>query len=478
MATEEFSGKSSIPQFQNYEVLEEIARGGMGIVYRAVQRQPKRMVAIKMLRSDCFATKSQIERFATEAQAAAQLDSESVVPIYEFGNVDGKPFIAMKYIDGQTLDELLNQKNLSWHACANLLVTICDAVSLAHDRGIVHRDIKPSNILVDRVTGRPWITDFGIAKYLENEISGTKAGDVLGTPGYMPPELAFGNSHNSSRSVDVYGLGAVLYRMLTGRPPIDTSGIDLASAIQRIRDHEVVSPRSVNRAIPPSLASICMKCLEREPNDRYDNARELASDLRRFLAGEPVQAKPIGPMRHLHQWARKRPGLAVTWIVLAVFYIYHILCRSFDWYNEPGFDRAAPIIALLAATSAWIWQQLLTRSHGAAFVLYLWVTSDLVLLTILLFWASSANSSLTLLYHVIVAGSVLRCREALVAYTTALALVGYGIHLVYVHIFSTPAQPDFTAYMPTFLTILMIGTIQYFALVKSASSYEALRHQS
>ncbi len=360
------SETDSFPQFQNYEILEEIARGGMGIVYRAWQRQPKRMVAIKMLRADRFATTSQIERFATEAQAAAQLDSESVVPIYEFGNVDGKPFIAMKFIDGQTLEDALNQGVLSRQACVNILVMVCDAIALAHDRVIVHRDIKPSNILIDRTTSRPWITDFGIAKYLEDELSGTNAGDVLGTPGYMPPELAYGNSQASSFSADVYGLGAILYRMLTGHPPIDTRGLDLANAIQRIRDHEIANPRSVDRSIPHSLSSICLKCLEREPNRRYENARELAGDLRRFLAGEPVQAKPPGPIRHLHQWARNRPGLAVSWIVLTVFYIYHITCRSFDWYNEPGFDRAAPIIALLAATSAWIWQLLLSRTHGSA----------------------------------------------------------------------------------------------------------------
>ncbi len=216
------------------------------------------MVAIKMLRADRFATTSQIERFATEAQAAAQLDSESVVPHLRFGNVDGKPFIAMKFIDGQTLEDALNQGVLSRQACVNILVMVCDAIALAHDRVIVHRDIKPSNILIDRTTSRPWITDFGIAKYLEDELSGTNAGDVLGTHGYMPPELAYGNSQASSFSADVYGLGAILYRMLTGHPPIDTRGLDLANAIQRIRDHEIAHPSTFGGSIHTTLALIDM----------------------------------------------------------------------------------------------------------------------------------------------------------------------------------------------------------------------------
>jgi eukaryotic-like serine/threonine-protein kinase len=461
------------PSLENYEIHEEIARGGMGVVYKARQIRPSRMVAIKMMRAGSFASTTQVERFFTEAEAAAQLDDESVVPVYEFGEVNGEPFIAMKYIDGEDLESLLARNALSMPACLNILSTICGAVSGAHDRGIIHRDIKPSNILIDRVSGRPWITDFGIAKYLERDSAATNAGDVMGTPGYMAPEQAFGDACSATRATDVYGLGAILYRVLTGRPPIQTDSANLAVAIQLIREHDVVPPRSINRGIPRALNTIWMKCLESNASHRYVNARELADDLRRYLDGEAIQAKPLDLTRRLHRWARHRPGLAVTWCVLAVFYAYHLLCRLFGWYYDPGFDQAVAAITVSAALSAWIWQLLLRRTDGEAWVLYAWVSCDVALLTLLLFSAKSANSELVLLYHVIVAGSVLRCRTDLVAYVTLLTMSGYGMHLAYLQSFAPTSAPPTTTYLPTFLSLALIGIIQYFSLRKSAASYEA-----
>ncbi len=467
------SESRSFPQLENYEILQEIARGGMGVVYKARQIRPSRMVAIKMMRAGSFASTMQVERFFTEAEAAAQLDDESVVPVYEFGEVNGEPFIAMKYIDGEDLEKLLARNALSMPACLNMLLTVCGAVSGAHDRGIIHRDIKPSNILIDRASGRPWITDFGIAKYLERDSGATHAGDVMGTPGYMAPEQAFGDACSATRATDVYGLGAILYRVLTGRPPIQTDSANLVVAIQLIREHDVIPPRSINRGIPRALNTICMKCLESDASRRYVNARELADDLQRYLEGEAIQAKPLGAARRLHRWARHRPGLAVTWCVLAIFYAYHLSCRLFGWYYDPAFDQAATVISASAALSAWVWQLLLRRTNGAAWVLYAWVSCDVALLTLLLFSTSSANSSLVLLYHVIVTGSVLRCRTDLVAYVTILTMSGYGIHLAYLQWFAPLRAPAITTYMPTFLSLLLIGIIQYFSLRKSAASYES-----
>ncbi len=461
------------PNLENYEIHEEIARGGMGVVYKARQIRPSRMVAIKMMRAGSFASTTQVERFFTEAEAAAQLDDESVVPVYEFGEVNGEPFIAMKYIDGEDLENLLARNAISIPACLNMLLTICGAVSGAHDRGIIHRDIKPSNILIDRASGRPWITDFGIAKYLERDSAATNAGDVMGTPGYMAPEQAFGDACSATRATDVYGLGAILYRVLTGRPPIQTDSANLAVAIQLIREHDVVPPRSINRGIPRALNTICMKCLETDASHRYVNARELADDLRRYLDGEAIQAKPLDLTRRLHRWARHRPGLAVTWCVLAFFYAYHLLCRLFGWYYDPTFDHAATAITVSAAASAWAWQLLLRRTNGESWVLYAWVSCDVVFLTLLLFATTSANSNLVLLYHVIVAGSVLRCRTDLVAYVTMLTMFGYGIHLAYLQWIAPMSAPPITTYIPTFLSMLLIGIIQYFSLRKSAASFEA-----
>jgi serine/threonine-protein kinase len=463
----------SNPSFDNFEIHGEIARGGMGVVYKARQLRPNRWVAIKMIRRGTFASATDIDRFFIEAEAASQLDSEAVVPVYEYGDVHGEPYIAMKYIEGENLEILLRKNAIAIPDFLRQLITICRAVACAHERGIIHRDIKPSNILVEHASGRPWITDFGLAKYLERDSSATAAGDVIGTPGYMAPELALGHSNHATRAVDVYGLGAVLYRGLTGRPPIAAGSEGLLTMIHRIREHDVVAPRSIHHRVPHALNTICMKCLETDPARRYPNAKELADDLQRFLNDEPIHAKPLGLVRRLHRWARNRPGLAVAWCGLAVFYAYHVFCYSMGFYPDPSFDRAATIIAALAAVSAWVWQWILTRTQGSVWVLYLWLTSDLTCLTTLLFWASSANSALVLLYHVIVAASILRCRKALVAYATLAAMGGYGIHLLYLFWNRPQEVPEIYQTVPTMLSLLLIGIIQYFSLLQSSSSYEA-----
>jgi eukaryotic-like serine/threonine-protein kinase len=216
-----------------------------------------------------------------------------------------------------------------------------------------------------------------------------------------------------------------------------------------------------------------MKCLESDPARRYPNAKELADDLQRFLDDEPIQARPLSWTRQLHRWARHRPGLAVTWCALTVFYVYHLLYFGFGLHPDPNFHLAATIVAASAAISAWLWQLFLTRTQGAAWVLYAWLTCDLVLLTVLLFWANSANSSLVLLYHVIVAGSVLRCRTGLVAYVTSAAMVGYGLHLLHLHGNRPQEMPEIAQSVPTLLSLFLIGVIQYFSLLKSAASYES-----
>jgi serine/threonine protein kinase len=468
----------AFPHLENFEIIEEIARGGMGVVYKAKQHRPNRIVAIKMIRTGVFASKMEIERFFTEAEAAAQLDGESVVPVYEFGEVKGEPYIAMKYIDGENLEKLLARNAMALPVFLNLLLSVCRAVSEAHKKGIIHRDIKPSNILIDHATGRPWISDFGIAKYLDRDSSVTFAGDLLGTPGYMAPEQAFGNVDSVTRATDVYGIGAILYRFLTGQPPIPTDSTNLASAIQLIRENDVIAPRSIHRRVPRELNTICMKCLETDAKLRYFDANELASELQRYLDGEAIHAKPLGWSRRLHRWARHRPGLAATWGSLGIFYSYYLSIRYFGLYSDTEFDFAAfdlpaTLITASVAISAWIWQLLLNGSKGATWVLYAWVSCDIAFLTLLLFRADSANSPLVLLYHVIVAGSILRCRIDLVAYVTFLSMSGYALHLL-VLLLDSKRLPDITTYMPMLLSLLLIGTIQYMSLRKSAASYESL----
>ncbi|MCU0714658.1 MAG: serine/threonine protein kinase [Pirellula sp.] len=471
----EDESNSHHPLFDNFEILGEIARGGMGVVYKARQIRPNRIVAIKMIRRHMFSAPSDMERFFLEAEAASQVDSESVVPIFEIGDVQGEPFIVMKYIEGENLEEVFRQGTMDTVTFLKQLITICRAVSVVHDRGIIHRDIKPSNILVDRSTQRFWITDFGIAKYLDRDSKATVAGDLLGTPGYMAPELASVDMGLASRAVDVYGLGAVLYRGLTGLAPIATDSGSLVSLIQKIREHEIVPPRLIQRRIPRSLDTICMKCLETEPLRRYENAGELADDLQRFLDDEPIQARPLGLSRRLVRWARNRPGLAVTWCGLAIFYVYHLICFYSGLYPDAKFHQAATVVTALTAINAYVWQYTLMRTKSAAWVFYVWLTCDLALLTALLFWAASANSSLVLLYHVIVAGSVLRCRKNLVVYVTLAALIGYGIHLTYLNYTQPLELPEIHRTVPTTLSLILIGIIQYFSLLRSATSFEAQR---
>jgi serine/threonine-protein kinase len=471
----EDESNSHLPLFDNFEILGEIARGGMGVVYKARQIRPNRIVAIKMIRRYMFSAPSDMERFFLEAEAASQVDSESVVPIFEIGDVQGEPFIVMKYIEGENLEEVFRQGTMDTVTFLKQLITICRAVSVVHDRGIIHRDIKPSNILVDRSTQRFWITDFGIAKYLDRDSKATVAGDLLGTPGYMAPELASVDMGLASRAVDVYGLGAVLYRGLTGLAPIATDSGSLVSLIQKIREHEIVPPRLIQRRIPRSLDTICMKCLETEPLRRYENAGELADDLQRFLDDEPIQARPLGLSRRLVRWARNRPGLAVTWCGLAIFYVYHLICFYSGLYPDAKFHQAATVVTALTAINAYVWQYTLMRTKSAAWVFYVWLTCDLALLTALLFWAASANSSLVLLYHVIVAGSVLRCRKNLVVYVTLAALIGYGIHLTYLNYTHPLELPEIHRTVPTTLSLILIGIIQYFSLLRSATSFEAQR---
>lgn len=471
----EDESNSHLPLFDNFEILGEIARGGMGVVYKARQIRPNRIVAIKMIRRHMFSAPSDMERFFLEAEAASQVDSESVVPIFEIGDVQGEPFIVMKYIEGENLEEVLRQGSMETATFLKQLIAICRAVAIVHDRGIIHRDIKPSNILVDRSTQRFWITDFGIAKYLDRDSKATVAGDLLGTPGYMAPELASVDMGLTSRAVDVYGLGAVLYRGLTGRAPIATDSGSLVSLIQKVREHEIVPPREIERRIPRALDTICMKCLETDPMRRYENAGELADDLQRFLDDEPIQARPLGLSRRLVRWARNRPGLAVTWCGLAIFYAYHLLCFYSGLYPDAKFHQAATVITALTAINAYVWQFTLMRTKSAAWVFYAWLTCDLALLTVLLFWAASANSSLVLLYHVIVAGSVLRCRKNLVVYVTLAALIGYGIHLTYLNYTHPLELPEIHRTVPTTLSLILIGIIQYFSLLRSATSFEAQR---
>ena len=464
-----------LPEIQNYEILEEIDRGGMGIVYKARQFRPDRLVAIKMMRMGAFSSAQDVERFLHEANAASQLAHAAVVPVYEVGDVHGEPFIVMKFIQGVTLEKLLQRNALTTTEAIKKLRVVANAIADAHDHGIIHRDLKPSNILIDEKTGQPWVMDFGLAKSLQTDSNLTSAGDIMGTPGYMAPEIATGQSSTASPAADVYGLGAILYRILTGRPPIEVAGGDFARTIQLIREHDVISPRERDRRIPHDLNAICIQSLETDPALRYPNAGEFAADLRRCLEGESIHVRQSGIFRRVQRWARYRPGLAVTICVLVVFYTYHVIANLTGMLpGDESFKRTVNYVVPLAILNAAIWQWWLQRTDGAAWTLYAWATGEVLLLTAVIFSGDGTRSGLTSAMFVLVAASSLRCRPLLIGYITVLSMLSYG--LLWVDSIIVRHQPvaALTA-IPMMLALALIGLIQFIAMNRSSASLEANR---
>jgi eukaryotic-like serine/threonine-protein kinase len=288
-----------------YDLLDEISRGGMGIVYRARQRDAQRIVALKTILPQLLGSSGMTERFRAEAEAAASLDHPAVLPIYEVGERDGVPYFSMKFAEGGSLAAVA--KPLAPAAAARLMSVVARAVHHAHQRGILHRDLKPGNILLD-AQGAPFVSDFGLAKWLERPSDLTLSHAVLGTPNYLAPEQARGGSAALTTATDIYALGAVLYDLLVGRPPF--SGDSVVETLRLVVEKSPVRPSALNRAIPADLETICLKCLEKEPTARYATAEALAMDLESFLAGRSILARPASAPVQLGRWARRNPMAA------------------------------------------------------------------------------------------------------------------------------------------------------------------------
>ena len=459
-----------------YERLKEIGRGGMGVVYAAHQLSPTRVVALKMIRFAQLASKLDIQRFNSEMDAIAKLSHPYIVPIYEIGSYRGEPFFTMPYIEGIDFGEYLVSAEFTRQKAMEIFIQVCEAVAYCHQRGIIHRDLKPSNILLDK-DRVPKLADFGLAKHLEKNSQLTQTGDLMGTPGYVAPEQFDISSRVSTDArSDVYSLGAILYRILTGKLPIDLADVTLANAIVRIRSNDVVSPRLVVRGIARDLETICMKCLEARPENRYANAGEVVEELRRFADGEPISARPLSITHRLLRWSRQQPGLAVTWLVLSAFYVYHLLCYWFDVTGTRGqFHWIATGAVAACAVGSYCFQKLLVRTSGASWPLFSWVTMEVALLTIVTA-SGSPDTSLVSLYVVLVAASVLRFRTLLVGYMTILCLLAYAFHVwrtVAADVANDHAT-DLTRWIPLGLAILSTGIIQYLALRRSQNAFELL----
>lgn len=277
------------PRFGNYQVLDEIARGGMGVVYRARDLSLDRVVALKTILAGNLASDADVIRFRAEAEAAASLSHIAIVPIFEVGRAHDLHYFAMAYIDGESLAKRIERSPMSNRDAAVLLRKIADAIAYAHQRGIIHRDLKPANVLLDRA-GAPHITDFGLAKRSDKESQLTMSGQILGTPSYMPPEQAEGKQEIGP-AADVYALGGILYAMLTGRPPF--LGTSVIETIHQVLERDPTIPSLIKSTIDRDLETICLKCLQKRPVDRYSSVSEVIAELDRYLRGEPIQARPV-----------------------------------------------------------------------------------------------------------------------------------------------------------------------------------------
>ncbi len=298
-----------------YEVLGPLGRGGMGVVYLARQTKLGRLVALKMIRAGQLASAEEVQRFHQEAEAAARLDHPGIVPIFEVGEHGGHHYFSMGYVEGGSVAARAKDAPLAPRAAAELVREVAQAVAYAHARGVIHRDLKPANILLD-AAGRPRVSDFGLAKQVQRDSGMTATGQVLGTPSYMPPEQAAGRHDATAPAADLYALGAILYRLLTGRPPFQAASV--METLQQVLEREPVPPRQLNAAVPRDLETICLKCLQKDPARRYASAEALADDLRRFLAGEPIRARPVRRLERAWRWCRRNPldALLIGTIVL------------------------------------------------------------------------------------------------------------------------------------------------------------------
>jgi hypothetical protein len=308
-------------EFGNYELVEEIARGGMGVVWKARQLSLNRIVAVKLMLAGKFSSPEFVQRFRAEAEAAANLQHPNIVAIHEVGEHQGQPYFSMDYVPGQNLSQLVGDKPLPGRRAAALLKTVAEAVHYAHQQGILHRDLKPANILIDE-SGEPRVTDFGLAKRFSSsgnpvpDSELTLTGQVLGTPAYASPEQAGGKRNFAGPASDVYSLGAIFYFMLTGRAPFVSDTLE--ETLRQVHEAEAVSPRLLNPAVPRDLETICLKCLSKEPRRRYGSASALGADLQRWLNHEPITARRVGPVAKTWRWCQRRPVIASLLLALHV----------------------------------------------------------------------------------------------------------------------------------------------------------------
>ncbi len=409
--------------FGDYELLAELDRGGMGVVYRARQVSLRRDVALKMILAGRLASAADVTRFRVEAEAAAGLDHPHILPIHEVGEIQGQHYFSMRLAEGGSLANRMKELRADVRSAIGLLERVARAVHYAHEHGILHRDLKPANILLDR-DGTPFVTDFGLAKRAGSEDGLTKTGAILGTPNYMAPEQARCEKAITP-AADVYALGAILFEILTGRPPFH--GSSTLDTILEVIESEPPHPRSLVRTADRELCDVALKCLEKDPERRYPSARDLADDLSRWLAGDGVTARRKRGLRWLVGWARREPGLACRLGLIGVCGLIGHIKLSRD--PTVDFVQHASALSMLVAWAgvSIVCQTLLRRDPTGNRVMPVWLVADAGFLTGLLVLNRCAESPLSMIYGLFVAASGVWFRVNLVWVATSAAVAGYAI---------------------------------------------------
>lgn len=421
-AAQDSSVSSDPPRFLgDYEILEEIDRGGMGVVYKARHQKLNRIVALKLIRSGQLASEEEVGRFMSEAEAAAALTHPGIVPIYEVGQLNGLVFYTMAYIEGQSLAAMVADGAIDPNEAVRITYKLCSAVEFAHNSGVYHRDLKPANVLIND-SGQPVIIDFGLAKVVHNDQSLTATGQILGTPAYMAPEHASGKVKGIGPAADVYALGAILYCLCAGQPAF--SGPTPFDVLLQVLDRRPPRPSKLNKKVSQQIDVACLRSLEKQPELRYQSASELAADLQHILTGEPIDCPEEGLFQLLEKWWQREPilvahaaGIGMTTLIVISAYILR------GEYSDLFYYRVGLLLVWLCAS--FVLQYWVYRAQWRHVAIFTWLAVDATIYTTLISFAGPPRSMLLIGYPMMVVASALFYQRRFTITKTALCIAGF-----------------------------------------------------